>query len=394
METVTTQYIDTLSYDELRSLIKQPISICASFFLPIERNVSPRQQNWVQLENLFRQAEALLLARGLSLAAAQQLLAPAWQLSEEPSFWRHQSAGMAIFVAPEIFRVYRLPRAFEELAVVDDQLHIAPLLPMLQDDGQFYVLALGLDGVRLLYATHYEASPVPLHDIPSGLDDALKYDEFAKQAQFHPGVPGRGGERGAIFHGQGARDEQLVKEEILRYFQQIDRGVHSVLHDQHAPLVLAGVGYLLPIYRSVNSYLHMAERGIACNPHDLTQADLLSRAWELVAPHFDRQRADAAERYRLLAWTHPAQATNYLRAIVPAAYAGRIATLFVAAGQRRWGTFDPATGVLTMHETAELCDMELVNSVIVHTLLNGGSVYVVTPEQLPEATPLAALFRY
>jgi len=155
MEATATRYIDTLSYDELRSLIKQPIGICISLFLPIERAEPPRQQNAVRLENLLRQAEAMLLARGLSLVAAQDLLAPAWQLSEDRSFWAHQSAGLAIFLAPELFRVYRLPRAFEELVVADERLHIAPLLPMLQDDGRYYLLALGLDGVQLLCGTHF-----------------------------------------------------------------------------------------------------------------------------------------------------------------------------------------------------------------------------------------------
>jgi len=394
MEATVTHSIDTLSYDELRSLIKQPVSICTSLFLPIEWAEPARQQNWIRLENLLRQAETMLLARDLSLAEAQDLLAPAWQLTEERSFWAHQSAGLAIFAAPELFRVYRLPRAFEELVVVDEQLHIAPLLPLVQQDGRYYLLELGLDRVQLLHATHYEISPVPLHDMPTSLKDALKYDEFAKQAQFHPGIRGRGGERGAIFHGQGARDDRLVKEKILRYFQQVDRSVQAVLREERAPLLLAGIAYLLPIYRSANSYPHLLEQTIACNRDDLTRADLLARAWKIVAPNLDLELAAAADRYGVLAWTHPAQATNYLRAIVPAAYAGRIATLFVATGQRRWGTFDPNTTTLTVHEAAEPRDIELVNDTIIHTLLNGGTVYVVTPARLPEAAPLAAMFRY
>jgi Bacterial archaeo-eukaryotic release factor family 7 len=113
---------------------------------------------------------------------------------------------------------------FEELVVVDAQAHITPLLSMLSGDGQFYVLTLGLGGVRLFRGTRYGLSPVTLHGVPASLQDALAYDEFAKQAQSHPGMPGRGGEHGAIFHGQGARDGTVVKQETLRYFQQVERG--------------------------------------------------------------------------------------------------------------------------------------------------------------------------
>ena len=34
------------------------------------------------------------------------------------------------------------------------------------------------------------------------------------------------------------------KDELLRYFQHIDRGLHALLREETAPLVLAGVEYL------------------------------------------------------------------------------------------------------------------------------------------------------
>lgn len=394
MEATATPLIDTLSHDELRSLIAQPAGSYVSLFLPIQRIEPARRQNPIRLENLLRQAETRLLTCGMSLAAAQALLAPAWQLIKDRSFWVHQSDGLAIFVGPDLFRSYRLPLAFEELVVVDERPHIAPLLSLLQDDGPFYLLALSLDGVQMLHATHYSSSPVAVHDVPTSLQDSLKYDEFAKQPQFHPGVPGRGGERGAIFHGQGALDDQLAKEEILRYFQQVNRGVCAALRDEHAPLLLAGVAYLLPIYRAANSYPHLLEEGILHNPDDLHSEELHARAWALTAPHFAQARGVATERYRLLADTQPTQASSYLRAIVPAAYEGRIATLFVATGAQQWGRFDPGTGELSLHEAAEPRDSELLDAVAIQTILHGGTIYAVTPEQMPEAAPVAAIFRY
>ncbi|HET9222061.1 MAG TPA: hypothetical protein VFO07_06135, partial [Roseiflexaceae bacterium] len=209
---------------------------------------------------------------------------------EDRSFWEHQSNGLAIFATPALFRVYWLPLAFEELLVVDERLHVGPLLPLFTGDGQFYVLALSLKGVRLLQGTHYSVRPIALSDVPTSLQDALKYDEFSKQAQFHPGVPGRGGARGVIFHGHGARDERVAKEEILRYFQLVDHGVRTALHEERAPLLLAGVVYLLPIYRAANHYAQLVDEGILANPDDLQPADLHARAWAIVAPRFARER--------------------------------------------------------------------------------------------------------
>jgi hypothetical protein len=394
METLESWRVDMLSREELRLLIEQRAGSCASLFLPIQRAEPARQQNRIRLERLLDQAATRLLARDLSPTATQSLLAPARELVEDQAFWEHQSDGLAIFAAPQLFRVYRLPLAFEELLVIDERLHITPLLPLFSDDGQFYVLTLGLQGVQLLQGAHYSLRPIALPSVPTSLQDALKYDEFAKQPQWHPGVPGHGGERGAIFHGQGARDDRVAKEEILRYFQQVDRGVCTVLRDKHAPLLLAGVAYLLPIYRAANHYSHLMEEGLATNPDDLQPEALLARAWELVAPHFAHARTVAVEHYQQLRGAQLALASSYLRAIVPAAYAGRIETLFVAIGQRQWGTFDPATGVLALHEAAESHDSELLDLAAGQVIRHGGTVYLAAPEQMPESAPLAAIFRW
>ena len=55
---------------------------------------------------------------GLGAAEVQQLLEPVEQLLGDHSFWQHQSDGLALFLSPHFSRSYRLPLAFEELAVV------------------------------------------------------------------------------------------------------------------------------------------------------------------------------------------------------------------------------------------------------------------------------------
>lgn len=383
--------MDTLTRDDLRGLIEQPRGTSVSIFLPTPRAEPELHQHAIRLENLLRQAEARLLAAGCSPEAARQQLGAAYDLLGDRQFWARHGAGLALFAGPDVFRVYRVPLDLEELVVVNERPYVAPLLPLLNDDGQFYVLALGLGGVRLLRAGHYRMSQVALHGVPASLPDALKYDDFAKQAQFHPSG---GGRAGAVFYGQGARDGRAAKAEILRYFQLVDHGVREQLHDQRAPLVLAGVAYLLPIYREASTYAHLLVQGVACNPDHLPPEELRARAWALVAPMFARERVVALDRYRLLAGMQLALASSYLRAIVPAAHAGRVDTLFVAAGHRQWGIFEPTSGMLTLHEEAQPRDAELVDLAAAQTLLNSGSVYAIAPQQMPDSAPLAAIFRY
>jgi len=393
MDTHAVERMDTFSHDDLRSLLDS-VGIAVSIFLPIEAPGQGLQQNMLRLEQLLGRAEAQLQAHGLSVAAAQMLLAPAWQLAEDRGFWEHQYKGLAIFIAPDLFRVYRLPLPFDELLLVEERCHITPLLPLLTDDGTFYLLTLGLQHIQLFQGSRFCLRPMALPGAPTSLQETLAYIEFAKQPQWHPGVPGRGGARRAIFHGQGARDGRVVKEEIFRYFQLLDHKVHLALHAKHAPLLLAGLAYLLPIYREANSYPPLEAQGIAENPDDLQPEALHARAWAIVAPRFERARIAAVERYQQLAGTQPALVSGEARAVVPAAHAGRVDTLFVAAGQHQWGGFDPVSGVLTLHEVAGPRDGDLLNVAAAQTILHGGKVYVIAPEQLPQPAALSAIFRY
>ncbi|HEU5100432.1 MAG TPA: hypothetical protein VFU22_15495, partial [Roseiflexaceae bacterium] len=124
---------ENLSRDELRTLIEPLAGPCISLFLPIERAEPARHHNPVRLENLLRQAEQRLSEYGLDQPAAHELLAPAYRLLEDRAFWAYQSDGLAVFVTVDLLRIYRLPLAFEELAVVAAHPHITPLLPLLTD---------------------------------------------------------------------------------------------------------------------------------------------------------------------------------------------------------------------------------------------------------------------
>jgi hypothetical protein len=86
--------------------------------------------------------------------------------------------------------------------------------------------------------------------------------------------------------------------------------------------------------------------------------------------------------------------TNKLKEVVPAAYHGRVETLFIAVGFQQWGTFDPATNTVQVHEEAEPSDEDLLDFAAAQTLLNSGTVYAIEPEKVPDETLLAAVFRY
>ncbi|MCZ7666924.1 MAG: hypothetical protein M5U34_06735 [Chloroflexi bacterium] len=68
--------------------------------------------------------------------------------------------------------------------------------------------------------------------------------------------------------------------------------------------------------------------------------------------------------------------------------------MFVALSQRLWGRFDPETGTVELHQEQQSGDDDLLNTVAIQTMINGGTVYAVPLEEMPDQTVLAAVYRY
>jgi Bacterial archaeo-eukaryotic release factor family 7 len=384
------------SRSELRALMEQQIGPCISLFLPAYRAGAKVQQNPLRLRNLIREAEHHLLLNDLPIPQVEALLEPARELLGDELFWLHPDDGLAIFRSPNLFRTYWLPDHFKEQAVVTHHFFLKPLLHFLTDDGQFYLLALSHNHIRLIEGTRYGASEVTVPEtVPRSLAEAMRYDESENELQYHSGssggVVGKGGRRATLFHGQGVGTDD-DKEQLLRYFQQIDRGLHAKLGDEHAPLVLAGVAYLFPLYRQANTYPHLLEEGVPGNPDKVSLETLRQQAWTIVEPFFAQARQEALTRYRESAAI--GRASHTMREIVLAAYDGRIESLFIEAAQEQWGTFNPTTRMLHVHLKARFNDDDLLDVAATQTLLHGGSIYMMECMDMPDEGPLAAVLRY
>jgi len=380
--------MNVLTRNNLKLLMEIHRGPCVSVFMPMHRSGPETQQDLIRFKNLIREAEELLIARGLPAPEARKLLESAQKLLQGDLFHQHQNDGLGMFLSPEVFRYYLLPFVFKELVIVTDRFHIRPLLPLLSGDGRYYILALSQNKVRLLQGTHYSVNEVALTDVPKNLAETLRDDDSWKGLQMHSGTPGGKGKLSSVTHGSEADS----KENIKRYFREIDKGLHELLKDERAPLVLAGVDYLHPIYKEVNTYPHLMEDGMGGNPEQLSARELHELTWTVVRPYFQKAQQEAVGRYKEFAGS--GRTANRVRKIIPAAYHGQIELLFVVPDFQQWGTFDPSTDELHLHKKEKTGDEDLLEFAAIQTLLNGGTVYVVEPEKMPDTGSLAAVFRY
>ena len=383
--------MDLIRKADLNDLIEGGPGPCVSIFLPTHRAGPATEQDPIRLKNLLGKAEEVLLTSGeLRAPAVRDLLAPARDLEHERRFWEYQSDGLAVFIRRGWFRFYRIPLSLPSVAVVGNRHHVTPLLPLFTGDGYFFVLALSQNEIRLLGGSRHSVDQIDLPDVPTSLVDALRYEDREKPHQLH--VAGAGGRPGrAIFHGHGIGGE-VRKDEILRYFRHVDRGLHELLGNERAPLVLAGVEYLLPIYRDAATYRYLVDGGITGNPEGLSDDQLHGQAWALIEPVFRRERKQAAGRYRDLAGT--GLGPSELEEVLQRSHEGRVEVLFIAAGENEWGAYDSETGAVALRDQPEVKDEDLLNLAAVRTLQRGGVVYAVGRDEMPAPGPLAAVLRY
>ncbi|MEW6736722.1 MAG: hypothetical protein AB1489_35865 [Acidobacteriota bacterium] len=388
----------SLSKDELDLLINYRNENSISIYLPTHRGgrAAEIKQDQIKLKNLIRTAREQLLANKLRTADVDELILPINRLLEDDSFWEEQSEGLAIFCATGLLQTYRLPIDLNstELALVSHRLHVKPLLALFTNDGKYFILAISQNQVRLLEGTHYHISELSLPAaMPKNLATVLKYEEREQQPHFTSGRPERGSERtnrgfDAVFHSA----EVDEKNELLRYFQQVDRGLHEVLKEERAPLVLAGVDYLLSIYRLANTYRYLLEESITMNPDEQRPDELRELAWPIVSTYFLKDQQQAVDRYHeLLA---KKRATNDVNEAVRAAYQGRVEKLFVAINRQIWGFYNPDQDKAIIHNEAQPGDIDLLDFAAAETVSKGGTVYALKSENIPDQLPLAAIFRY
>ncbi len=383
--------MDRITMDILRQIFLNGHSDwCVSLFMPTHRAGREKEQDPIRFKNLLREAEERLMDKGLRPPEVQEMIKRPQLLLQDRGFWQRQSDGLAVFFSQDTYRFFRLPMAFEELVVVSHRFHVKPLLPILASDGLFYILALSQNQVRLLEGTRHTVDEIDLENVPEALSEALPEGLSEKGLQFHTGTPSGSGSRSAMFHGHDIGTE--TKNRIRQWFRTIDKEVGGLLSDVQSPLVLAGVDALFPLYKEVNTYPHLMDEGIPGNPEGLSPDDLHQQAWAIVEPVFKREREEAHARYRQLAGT--GQTTTDITEAVLAAHHGRIEVLFFAVGVQVWGRFDPEKDRVDVHESPEPGDQDLLDLSAIQTLIKGGMVYAVSPQDVPGDAPLAAILRY
>ena len=378
--------------DQLKEL-GASTGLCLSILIPIQRAEPNNRLAEMRLKSAIQTAEQKLADIGFEKGDIQELLAPVRELEGTPDTWAQAGKSVAIFRSPDLFRWFGLKCELREQVVVADHFYVLPMLSALNENHRFYILALSQKHVRLLRCTEKSSEEVPLPaSIPTNLDDFL---QFRKPDHTLDNRQVVGQSTGGDFKGvmsTTSTDREKQDEYLYHFFKQVSTGVQELLRDDPAPVVPAAVEYEVGIFRRGNVLQHVSEHAVFGAPDGLKGGELHARALEAVAPEWDAPLNRALELYERQGGSERTSADA--RQIVKAAFEGRVAHLFIAAGASLSGNFDEAANRVHISRKVRPGDEDLVNAAALRTLSNSGEVFVIPRERVPGQADMAAVLRY
>lgn len=389
--TVPEQLPGVLTKEIFKDLAVYQAPCCLSIFLRTHNAGVDVNEHYdvISFKNALQKAEHMLAERNVQTTAIKTMLEPGYDLLRNDDFWLEQSLGLAVFISENYFKYIKMPQAAIEYIVIEDTFYVTPLIPLMLSRECFYLLVISKKQCKLFKGNAFGIEFINVEGLPNSLEEELGDTDV--ETTFRAG--GRGGTGGANFHGAGGGNNNDDKTYIGNYLEAVDDIIwKQVLHNETAPLLLAGVEYLIPIYKSVSDYNHIWEDALTGSHERDELPALYKKAREKMEPYFQQRINKALETYGNQSATQ--LTSSVIDDIIPATYYGRVSYLFVQKGQHTWGTFDEMENKISYSNENDEFAQDLIDNAVVKTLLNGGEVFLLEAEKMPGNSKLAAIFRY
>lgn len=360
-----------------------------SIYMKTQR-VANNEGDRIRLKNQLKAATHKLEARGLEPRDIEALLQSATDLLDNPNFWQNRSDGLALFIGDGAMQTYDVPVHFDSKVYVGNRFHISPLIPTISGQDRFFLLSLNLNDIAFFDCTRNSISPVIIEDLlPTSLHEKLAAEgaTFPGDVQHHSGQ-GRGN---AIFHGHG--DQDSTQEKAREFFRLVDEGLMTMLHDERAPMLLAGTTERVSLYKEVSNYPHIVDDYVSGNLEHLDAVSLHNLAWEKMGPMF--QEKNRTLRADFGTYLSEGRGSFNVLDIVPKAINGRVENLFVEESAETWGAYNWDTNTVEIHEKQQPNSIHLEDLAARKVWEQGGVVHIVPREELIKpVSNMNATYRY
>jgi len=356
---------------ETLQLLLEPGRCLVSIYLQTEPGERDLRAHEAKLRGLLDAAAERLDRCGMQKPERDALLGPLHGYATGAAFAEHRDPGLAIFARPgQPPHFEPLPRAPEEIVVVGNDFHIKPLLPLIAANRRFYLLALSRAKVRLISATPFSWTEVPLEALPM---------EVQAELDSRPAADGEMLEE--------VRTSLMVAEP-----RRVRVAVEAALGGDDAPLILAADPNVAGHFTQQADMRQMLGKQLHLNPFGISDAELHAKAVELMRPELDAELETVLNQIAARLGTAEKTVTLRVEEILRAGPEGRVDAVVVAQDDTLWGRFQD--GAVIAHGTPGPGDVDLLNLAAVLAMRTGARAFAVRRERLPRQAPAAATLRF
>jgi hypothetical protein len=369
-------HTDIPSRRQIERLLRARGESLVSIYLPTSPTTPEADAARIAFKNLAAEAAAELRAASPGAADREAIEEGLDDLDDDRDFWAEQAHSLAVFADPHGLRSFRLPNRLTAAVQVADRYYVKPLLRTVTFPQTAFVLALAEGSVRLLEVTpDLPTFEVSVPDLPSDAADA------AGKASITDRSPAR--------RLQGTEGRKTL---VRSYARAVDRALQAVLVGRDVPLILAASEPIDAIFRSVNSYPHLAGRSLPGSPGAASDAELGEAAREVLDDLYADQLRDLADLFEQR--SAGGRSAVEINDLGRAATFGAVETLFVDIDAKLAGTIDEESGVVALDDAERAGDYGVIDELCRRVFLAGGTVLAVRAADVPGGGSAAAILRY
>jgi hypothetical protein len=369
-------HTDIPSRSQIQRLLEARGGHRVSIYLPTSPITPEAEAARIAFKNLAAQAGEKLRAAGLGAADREAIEEALDDLHEDPDFWAEQAHSLAVFVDPHGLRSFRLPNRLTATVQVADRYYVKPLLRTVTFPQTAFVLALAEGSARLL-----EVTP----DLPTFEVRVPGLPTDAAAAVGKASITDRSPARRL----QGTEGRKTL---VRSYARAVDRALRAVLVGRDVPLILAASEPIDAIFRSVNSYPHLANRSLPGSPEATSDAELGEAAREILDGLYAEQLRDLADLFEQR--SSGGRTAVEINDLGRAATFGAVEILVVDIDARLAGTIDDESGAVSLDDGEQAGDYGVIDELCRRAILADGTVLAVRAADIPGGGPAAAILRY
>ncbi len=316
---------------------------------------------------------------------------------EDLPLWIDASAGLAFLVNADEALVYNLSYAPDPVVVVADKFYLKPLIRNTQYDMAYKLLLLNSDFFSVLdgnyNAVHYEPLPDDVKNyfaetFPEFDGKTTALDYYSLEDHESP------------YHDHKSRKE-VTKEETEKFFRYVDKAMNDhIVRDSETPVILVTIPEHEHMFREICTFKSLLPESIKKDARTMTGTELRDDARAIMEGIDDKRIGELCERYGLDASKD--KATDAITSIGEALFNKRVGILFLEDGKGIPGSFDQATGTVSLDGTPDPVDdkkldpasPDIANDFALAAIAQDAEVIVLPRDKMPTTSPVAVIDRY